>query len=633
MLFSKVICLVVFFLFWSASVSSSAGAELTSLYQSVERALQYSPQLQAATYNYEAIGHDVKRARGRYLPSVDLLLGYGLERFSDRGTRREGADPSDTDWDPRGDASLGLTQMVYDGGETRSLVSVQEARQDSADFLIQGAAQAIALSAITAHLEVYRQRDLVALAEKDLRFHEDIGQSLSDMERAGAGNPADVLQTQARLARAQSTFFITKANLARATANYVRVVGTEPGELSYAEVPGMMPGSLEQALRWTEQRNPELLALNAKITEADSRVSLARSAYKPKINVELGSRYHDQLEGDPSWQMTNDAMVVMRWNLFNGGQTTAEEKAAISRKSETRSTRDEKWFELREAASAAWAVHVSRLKEEDAYRQAVAYGEKSLDAYLKQFSVSKRSLLEVLDSGKEYFQSAALLVTVSADKIISAYRILALAGELKVPVISEAREHPAYLSRLTQTIPFPSAAESNHPEFKASSPVPTQGQARPLARPETQGELKPRSGSHEPLRVSASEENSNASENKRIDYFVVEVNGLRLLLANGETLQLVRGEELKIIDILPQAPSFSGVKVNFKGFVGDPSNNTGEDRGFTIRTGSDLMRRFSLDKKGEAYEILANQGEALIGRAVVKLTPPKTDSPGAPGKR
>ena len=67
------------------------------------------------------------------------------------------------------------------------------------------------------------------------------------------------------------------------------------------------------------------------------------------------------------------------------------------------------------------------------------------------------------------------------------------------------------------------------------------------------------------------------------------------------------------------------MKVNFKGFVGDPSNNTGEDRGFTINTGTDLMERFSLDGKGEAYEIVVNQGETLLGRGIVKLASPKMD--------
>jgi hypothetical protein len=131
-----------------------------------------------------------------------------------------------------------------------------------------------------------------------------------------------------------------------------------------------------------------------------------------------------------------------------------------------------------------------------------------------------------------------------------------------------------------------------------------------------------------PVRITekgAGEESRTTSSTKKMDYFVIEAKGLRLLLGNGETLHLVRGDEIKIIDILPRAPSPSGVKVNFKGFVGDPSNNTGEDRGFTINTGSDLMERFSLDGKGEAYEIVVTQGETLLGRGIVKLATPKVE--------
>jgi hypothetical protein len=131
-----------------------------------------------------------------------------------------------------------------------------------------------------------------------------------------------------------------------------------------------------------------------------------------------------------------------------------------------------------------------------------------------------------------------------------------------------------------------------------------------------------------PVRITekgAAEESRATSGIDKINYFVIEAKGYRLLLANGETLQLVRGEELKIIDVLPHLPSSSGVKVNFKGFVGQTSSNTGEDRGFTINTGTELMERFSLDGKGEAYEILVSQGDTTLGRAIVKLTSPKMD--------
>jgi len=105
----------------------------------------------------------------------------------------------------------------------------------------------------------------------------------------------------------------------------------------------------------------------------------------------------------------------------------------------------------------------------------------------------------------------------------------------------------------------------------------------------------------------------------------METKDHRVLVSNGETLELVRGEKLRIVDVLPSMPKASNVKVNFKGFVGDWKNNTGEDRGYTIDTAADLITRYSLYKKGVEYEILATHGKRVLGRMVVRLTPPRMD--------
>lgn len=477
-IFRKLKYLILFFFCWAASVPLFAYAQATTLYQSVEQALNYSPQLQSLNYNHEAVAYDLKQSQGRYRPSIDLMLGYGMGQHSDSVTRQPGADPSDTNWDSRGDATLRLTQKVYDGGETHQYISIQEAILDSADFGIQGGTQAITLNAISAHLDVYQQHELVALAEKDLQVHQDIYQALSEIEQAGAGNIADVTQTQARMARAQSILIMSKGDLSRASANYERLVGVKPGELAFADVPDTMPNSLEEALAWMEEKNPELLAFNARLMEADARVNLARTTYKPKINVELSSRYHDQLEGDPSWQNTNDAMLVLRWNLYNGGQDRDATNAALSRKYQSRSNRDDKLIELREATSAAWTTYLSLQNQKKAYREAVVSSEKTFDAYLKQFSVSRRSLLDVLNAEKEYFQSARQLVAVSVNEIITAYRILNLGGALQVPKPSGDPDYSTELSRLAQTIVFPSTAQFAPSEPQASLAVPTQSADR-----------------------------------------------------------------------------------------------------------------------------------------------------------
>ena len=471
MALNKPVSVLISILCWVGLIGSSVNAEVTAINQSIEKALKYSPQLKALTHNHEAIRYDLKQSRGRYYPTVDVSLGYGVEQFSDSTTRQTGADPDEYDWDPRGDASIKMTQKVYDGGETSQEVSIQKALLESSDHNIIDATQAISLSAISAHLDVYRQRVLVALAEKNLNVHQQIYELLAEGERAGAGSIADVTQTQARLARAQSILFISKADLNRAVASYKRVVGVKPDKLEFASVPETMPRSLEEALEWTEQKNPELLAFNARLAEADARVALTQSAYKPKINIELSSGYNDQLEGDTSWQHTNDAMLVMRWNLFNGGQDKAKKHAAISRKYETHSNREDKVVELQEATTAAWANYVSLQSQKKAYQDAVAYSLKTFDAYLKQFNVSKRDLLDVLSAENDYFNSASQLVTVSVEEIIAACFILKLGGALKNPVLTGGRENPEDLIRLTQPMVLPINKQPNEDVVKALSDI------------------------------------------------------------------------------------------------------------------------------------------------------------------
>ena len=130
-----------------------------------------------------------------------------------------------------------------------------------------------------------------------------------------------------------------------------------------------------------------------------------------------------------------------------------------------------------------------------------------------------------------------------------------------------------------------------------------------------------------PIRITGAAKAQKAPRRTpaRIDYFVVETMGQRILLGNRDTLRLVKGDKLKILDTIPPSRHASGIKVNFKGFVGDRRNNTGEDRGYTIDTGRKLMRRYSLNKKGRVYEVIATQKKDVLGRFLVHLSPPKMD--------
>jgi len=430
-------------------------AQATTLSQSVEQALLSNPQLQALTYNQRAIEYDLKQAKGGYLPSINLLLGYGYGQFSEDDSGSFDSDPDDNDWKSRSNATIRLVQKVYDGGETGNQVSIREAQLSSADHWTKATAQAVALDTITAHLNVFQQQELISLAKKNLQIHRNIYRSLAEREQAGAGNIADVTQAQARLARAESTLYLSQADLSRTIAKYTQVVGSPPVKLTYAADPRTLPEDLTTVLQRLEKHNPELLAVTAEMAEAGSRLALARVNYKPKIDLELSSRYTDHMDGNDSWQNSNAAMLNLRWNLFNGGQDKAGIGAALFRKNQSRSKRAAKLAELTEEAATAWANYASLQRQKTAYFDAVEFSRKTFEAYLKQFTYSQRSLLDVLSAENEYFQSAVQLIRVDINATLTAYHLLALSGNVQPSYNTDAV--PDYYYELTQSLPMAGA--------------------------------------------------------------------------------------------------------------------------------------------------------------------------------
>ena len=417
-----------------AAPAVSVGEQTVSVNDSVAAALSYNPRLKMLQTNHEAIGFELDRARGGYFPRVDISAGYGTEAYSDRTTRaggENGGDGVEHHFYPRGEAAIQLTQLLYDGSETASRVGVEEAKLGSADLRVFDNAEAIALDAIIAHLEVYRQRNLYALAEQNVRDHEEILGMLNERQKAGAGSIADVTQTQGRLARAKASLAETLSGVKSAEANYQRVVGKLAGDVEYFTYPPeTVPKSVEQAVMAAEQNNPKVNALGFNVQEAEERVELSNSNFLPKVNLELSSIYQDQVDSNTTYEHGNSAMVRMNWNLINGWSDVADRKAAIARKFQAVNTKEDQRVQVVEEAMATWAKLAANKDQVLNFGDATIQNQKTLESYMKQFSVGQRTLLDVLDARNELFQSSGLLVTAKVNEVIAAERLLALGGKL-----------------------------------------------------------------------------------------------------------------------------------------------------------------------------------------------------------
>lgn len=416
----------------SANAADRTGAIAPdgSVKDTVLSTMYYTPDIKAFQEYRQAAEHDVARARSGWLPRVDARAGWGVEQWSSRETRNRAGKQNDHDWYERGEASVVLQQTIWDGLATYSRYRIGVTRLDSATSRLLDNSEASVLDALLAHLEVYRQRRLVALSELNVQNHKDILGSQQERQRLGASSVADVTQTQSRLARAQASLVETRSALEIAMAQYRRLVGKDPSELEAPYMPENPYPSLESVLSDSQTKNPKVKALQADVETAKAQISLDQSAFHPQIYFEAGPSYTWQAQGSETYDWGTGVMLRASWNLFNGFYDYYNVKGNTARMRQSREQLSSQTHTLAQETAATWSALISAQEQSKFFEVAVDNSTQTRDSYLQQFNVGQRSLLDVLDSENELYSYSLQLVTSRLNEVAAQYKLKALGGEL-----------------------------------------------------------------------------------------------------------------------------------------------------------------------------------------------------------
>lgn len=426
---------VTFGLLLSAVLSTaSQSVAARSLEETIQITLDTNPEVGVVQADREAVEQELRQARALWFPSVDARAAAGPEYTNSPGTRNRTTRP------PGGDASttllrmesqLTLTQMLFDGFETRSEVDRQLARIDSAAYRVREAAEFVALDAAEAHLDVLRNQALVELAEQNIAEHRQILGQVRALERDGGGTIADVRQTEARVAAADTALAAALGNLRDARARYIAVVGVPPEDLTDPAAPFIaLPESDEAAAARATFGNPTVLIADADIEAAQAELMGARSAYYPRLDLEAGVGANENLDGIQGGNVDAQALVVLRYNLFRGGADVAREREAYFRIKEAREALRRVRREAEEEARLSYNALRTAQARVEALREQAEATRATRDAYAQQFDLGQRSLLDLLDAENELFIARTNLVTAEVTEVFAVYRVLAVIGDL-----------------------------------------------------------------------------------------------------------------------------------------------------------------------------------------------------------
>ena len=391
----------------------------------VQRAVKTHPSVKATVAKKFSSEYEVDSQVAGYFPSVDLESGIGFE--DSEIVNRE----SDTLL--RSEAKISLRQLVFDGWETSSRVSVAKANLKAATAVLGAQQQETSLQAAASYIDVFRSKKFVALAKKNLNNHKELGQRIKKRAQTGYGNKANLAQVNARIALANARLIRFQGELDTATAQYQESVDELPPDegMVLPVIPDeMVQEDVDSLIAIAIMNNPALEASAHRIEEKVALTDQVESEFMPKIHVNLSSSWNEDMDGTRGKNNDTMGMVNLKYNLFNGtGSLARLDKAHYELDNATELMKAYKRQVIKEVRSAYIQLQVAHARL-PALESHVKMASKVLKASYKQFKLGQRSILDLLDQRNELFQAEIALLTEQTRKIYATYRLLASQGGL-----------------------------------------------------------------------------------------------------------------------------------------------------------------------------------------------------------
>ena len=408
--------------------ASSAFAEPTTMQNAMAVAIDSNPQINQAEMNKQAIEFELEQAKGLYLPRVTLEMSAGVRRL-ENATRRNLGIANDELYPL--EASIRADQTLIDFGRRRGEKLRQAARVDGAALRVLERSEFIALQTARQYLDVLLQQRVVAAAEDNMTFHNSLVSDLSSGVTAGSISTADLQQAQERAKAASVRVSEAKEALQNAKIELLALSGLQVDDVQMP--PAMaekLPVSLSEAVGLTRSRHPKVLEAQADVDASNADAKKAKGDFFPTIGLELSGRVGDDI--DAFRGETNDLLgrVVMRWDIFDGGINRAKYQEMVRRASESRFRLHETERNAEADTRRAWN---SRETQTAVFRDLVDQSKSTdelLISYREQFSVGRRSLLDVLDAQNTRFNVQVRAETARFSEMFAVYQVLASTNSL-----------------------------------------------------------------------------------------------------------------------------------------------------------------------------------------------------------
>lgn len=341
------------------------------------------------------------------------------------------------------DSGLNLQFPIYSGGKTTAAIRGARARAGAAAAELDGARADAVAGAVTAYLDVLRDREAVALTQDNVGLLEQTLEAARRRFAAGDGTRTDVSQSLARLSLGQGQLEAARSRRAQSEDRYTQLVGTPPGAL--APAPSLpAPPDPDRVARVAAARSPAVASADASLAAARANIGTARADGRPTLSSTGSGQYHDYRQsyaGYPDQRGGGaQATVSLSVPIYSGGLVRAEVARARAGEAEASGTRE---IAQRRAVADARAAAINYRAQAAMIvldQERVAASREALAGTQTALRGGERTVLDVLNAGLELIDAQTALLDSRHDAYAASVAVLRALNRLNCLVVPGADE-------------------------------------------------------------------------------------------------------------------------------------------------------------------------------------------------
>jgi len=401
------LCLgIVFLPFQTAFAEQEQSADSLTLNQALSQAVADHPTILQRLNEYEAAQSEREVAGYQRYPTVSLSTSESNRDITQTNTV--------------------IQQPIWTGGRITAGIAEAEAGLKTSSHAITQAQTLILSETALRFFELQRAVQSEAIARENIAEHERLYDIIKRRVEAATSPDVDEMLALARLQYAETDALAFEGAKASARGALGQLVGDAVGAIAEQGLPAPLMLNRDSLIEVVLDYAPSLAGLDAESDRLEAQVDVAKADARPQLALAYDRRFGDLLPGQQQEQLS----LQVEYTPGAGFSKQSAIAAARARQRGAMQALEAEKRALTTQADILWSELQSAYRQKAPAQRLVEATEEVVDSYLRQYTVGRKSWLDVLNAQREATQAKYNWVNVQTSMLTAHYRLQVLMGQI-----------------------------------------------------------------------------------------------------------------------------------------------------------------------------------------------------------